>query len=74
MFCNIVFLVFLQLAPADIRLVGSHGVLIQVQWNCRTSVSQAVALQSREFGVIGFQYRRKRGAVFWQAEDVSLQT
>jgi hypothetical protein len=53
MFCNISFLVFLQLAPADIRLVGGHGAPIQVQWNCRTSVSQAVALQSREIGAIG---------------------
>jgi len=53
MFCNIIFLVLLQLAPADSRLAGSHGAPIQVQWNCRTSVSQAVAPQSREIGAIG---------------------
>src|SRR5690242_19964509 len=74
MFCNIVFLVLLRLAPADIRFVGSHGAPIQIRWNRRTSVSQAVRLQRGEFGALEFEYRRRNQAVFRYAEDVSLQT
>jgi hypothetical protein len=47
---------------------------IQFQWICRTSVSQAVAPQSREIADFPISIRRKAQTGYWYAEDVSLQT